>query len=96
MEEVIVEPSKPIFFKHSVYDTYIRGKKKKSDEFYKVLTWDHKYKINHRIESNQIPRCRERQISDKFITQLYKEHGTMHCISKISVTYKRNGNRPFS
>ena len=44
MEGDIVQPSKRIFFKYCVYDTYIRRKKSKSDKLYNILNWNHQNK----------------------------------------------------
>ena len=41
MEEDIVTPSKPLFYKCYVDDTYVRRKTKKTDELDNVLNWYH-------------------------------------------------------
>ena len=41
MEEDIVAPSKPHFYKRYVDDTYVRRKKNETDEFYNALNSYH-------------------------------------------------------
>ena len=65
MEENIVAPSKPFFYKCYVDDTYVRKKNKETDQLYNALNSLPKYKTNLRNGSSQVPRNRLLEVTAK-------------------------------
>ena len=93
MEEGVVVPAKPIFYKHYVDDTYIRRKKNVNDELVQNLNSYHR---NIKLTLQENPRKfldteiirKNNIISNKVFAKLTKF--PVHWSSKIQVNYKRN------
>ena len=94
MEEGIVAPSMPLFYKRSVDDTYAR--RKKNWNWWTLQCIElvaPKYKTELRNESYQVSWYRDCWSNSKITTEVHNEMKILpvHSISKIPVIYKRNG-----
>ena len=93
MEEDVVVPAKPIFYKRYVDDTYIRRKKNVNDELFQNLNC---YHTNIKLTLEENPRKvldteiirKNNTISTQVFTKLAKF--PVHWSSKIPTNYKRN------
>ena len=93
MEEDVVVPAKPIFYKRYVDETYIRRKKNVNDELFQNLNC---YHTNIKLNLEENPRKfldtkiirKNNTISTQVFTKLTKF--PVHWISKIPTNYKRN------
>ena len=93
MEEDVVVPAKPIFYKHYVDDTYIRRKKNVNDELVQNLN---SYHTNIKLTLEENPRKfldteiirKNNTISNQVFAKLTKF--PVHLSSKIQANYKRN------
>ena len=93
MEENVVVPAKPIFYKHYVNDTYIRRKKNINDELFQNLNC---YHTNIKLTLEENPRKfldaeiirKNNTISTQVFTKL--TNFPVHWSSKIPAIYKRN------
>ena len=93
MEEDVVVPAKPIFYKRYVDDTYIRRKKNVNDELFQNLNC---YRRNFKLTLEENRRKlldtefmrKNNIISTQVFTKLTKI--PVHWSSKIPTNYKRN------
>ena len=93
MEDYVVAPIKPIFYKRYVDDTYVRRKKNTKDELFEKLNTYHE-NINFTIEENStkfLDTAITRHNS-AIVTKVYKrsQKFPVHWSSKIPLRYKRN------
>ena len=86
MEDGVVDPAKPIFYKRYVDNTYIRRKKNVNDELFQNLNC---YHTNIKLTLEENPRkFLDTEIIRKKNTKLTKF--PVHWSSKIPTNYKRN------
>ena len=88
MEGDIVVPSKLVFCKRYVNDTYVKRKKNDIDELYNALNLYHQ-NIKQSLEFHPMEIIRS---NGKITIQVYNKMKKLpvHCTSKILVRYKRN------
>ena len=93
MEDDVVAPIKPIFYKRYVDDTYIRRKKNTKDELFEKLNTYHD-NIKFTIEKNPTKFLDTETVrhDSAIIIKVHKrsEKFLVHCSSKIPLRYKRN------
>ena len=93
MEEDIVAPSKPLFYKRHVDDTYVRRKKNETDELYDALNSYHQnIKLTLELNPTKFLDTEIIRSNGKITTQVYNKMKKLpvHWTSKIPVRYKRN------
>ena len=93
MEEDIVAPSKPLFYKRYVDDTYVRRKKNETDELYNELNSYHQnIQLTLELNPTKFPDTEIIQSNSKITTQVYNKMKKLpvHWTSKIPVRYKHN------
>ena len=93
MEEDIVTPSKPLFYKRYVDDTYVRRKKNETDELYNALNSYHQnIKLTLELNPTKFLDTEIIRSNGKITTQVYNKMKKLpvHWTSKIPVRYKRN------
>ena len=93
MEEDIVAPSKPLFYKRYVDDTYVRRKKNETDELYNALNSYHQnIKLTLGLNPTKFLDTEIIRSNVKITTQVYNKMKKfpVHWTSKIPVRYKRN------
>ena len=93
MEEDIVAPSKPLFYKRYVDDTYVIRKKNETDELYNALNSYHQnIKLTLELNPTKFLDTKIIRSNGKITTQVYNKMKKLpvHWTSKIPVRYKRN------
>ena len=93
MEEDIVAPSKPLFHKHFVDDTYVRRKKTETDELYNALNSYHQnIKLALELNPTKFLDTEIIRSNGKITTQVYNKMKKLpvQWTLKIPVRYKRN------
>ena len=93
MEEGVVKPLKPIFYKRYVDDTYVKRKRNKADTHFDALNPYHP-NIKFTLEQNP-KRLLDTQIikdNNQIKTQVFvkKSMYSVHCSSKVPFRYKKN------
>ena len=93
MEQDVVKPLKPMFYKHYVHDTYVKRKRNKSDTLFDVLNSYHP-NIKFTLEQNP-KRFLDTQIikeNNRIKTQAFvkKSMYPVHWSSKVPFRYKKN------
>ena len=88
MKEDIVAPSKSLFYKCYVDDTYVRRKKNESDELYNAMH----IKLTLDLNPTKFLDTEIIRSNGKITTQVYNKMKKLpvHWTSKIPVRYKRN------
>ena len=93
MEDDVVAPLKPIFYKRYVHDTYVRRKKNTTDElFEKLNTYHDNIKLTIEENSTKFLDTEIVRHNSAIITKVYtwSNRFPVHWSSKIPLRYKRN------
>ena len=93
MEEDIVAPLKPLFYRRCVDDTYVRRKKIETDELYNASNSYHQnIKLTLELDPTKSLDTEIIRSNGKITTQMYNKMKKLpiHWTSKIPVRYKRN------
>ena len=93
MKENIVAPSKPLFYKRYVDDTYVRRKKNETDKLYNALDSYHQnMKLSLELDPTKFLDTDIIRSNGEITTQVHNKMKKLpvHWTSKIPVRYKRN------